>query len=91
MEFLKNNVYPDWVRLPIVKISVQTDESCGLAGGKSFCKFSILRSVEVHEDEVWQICVNDNFCSSTRGLFTLKISGIFVRLFLRNAGKGGSS
>jgi len=36
-----------------------------------------------------KICVYDNFCSTTRGLSTLKVSGICVRPFLRNAGKGG--
>ena len=91
LEFLKNkkHVHHDWVRLPTVKISAQTDEICGFAGGKTFCKFLTLGSLEVHEDDVWQICVYDNFCSTTRGLSTLKVSGIFVRPFLRNAGKGG--
>jgi hypothetical protein len=93
LEFLKKkkNAHPDWVRLPTVKISAQTDEISGFARGKTFCKFLTLGSLEVHEDDVWQICVYDNFCSTTRGLSTLKVSEIFVRPFLRNAGKGGGS
>ena len=59
--------------------------------GETFCKFLTLGSLEVHEDDVWQICVYDNFCSTTRGLSTLKISGIFAGPFPRNAGKGGGS
>ena len=60
-----------------------------LRGGETFCKFLTLGSLEVREDDVWQICDYDNFCSTTRGLSTLKVSEIFVRPFLRNAGKGG--
>jgi hypothetical protein len=91
LEFLKKkkNVHPDWVRLPTVKISAPADEICGFAGGKTFCKFLTLESLEVHEDDVWQICVYENFCSTARGLSTLKVSEIFVQPFLRNAGKGG--
>ena len=85
----KKNVRPDWVPLSTVKFSAQTDEICGFAGGETFCKFLTLGSLEVHEDDVWQICVYDNFCSTTRGLSTLKISGIFAGPFPRNAGKGG--
>ena len=93
LEFLKKkkNTHPDWVPVPTVKISAQTDEICGFAGGKTFCKFLTLGSLEVHEDEVWQICARENFCSTTRDLSTLKISGIFDRPFLENAGKGGGS
>ena len=93
LEFLKKkkNVHPDLVRLPTVKISAQTDEICGFAGGRgTFCKFLTLGSLEVHEDEVWEICAYDNFCSTTQGLSTLKVSRIFARPFRRNAGKGGS-
>ncbi len=79
----------DWVPLPTVKISAQTDEICGIARGKTLGRFWALWSLEVHEDEVWQICVYDNFCSTTRGLSTLKVSRIFAQPFLRNAGKGG--
>ena len=91
LEFLKKkkNTHPDWVRLPTVKISGQTDEIYGITGGKTFCNFWTLGSLELQEDDVWQLCVHDNFCSTTRGLSTLKVSGIFVRPFLRNAGKGG--
>ena len=57
LKFLKNkkNVHPDWVRLLTVKISAQTDEICGIAGGKTFCNFLTLGSLEVHEDDVCQI------------------------------------
>ena len=57
--------------------------------GKTLGHFWTLGSPEVHEDEVWQICVYDNFCSTTRGPSTLKVSRIFAQPFLRNAGKGG--
>jgi hypothetical protein len=43
LEFLKKkkNGHPDWVRLPTVKISAQTDEICGFAGGgKLFASLS---------------------------------------------------
>jgi len=73
----------------MVKISAQTDEICGFAGGKTLGHFWTLGSPEVHEDEVWQICVYDNFCSTTRGPSILKVSRIFAQPFLRNAGKGG--
>ena len=90
MEFLKKkNTHLDWVRLLTVKISAQTDEICGIAGGETFCNFLTLGSLEVHEDEVWQICAHDNFCSTTRDLSTLKVSLIFAQPFLRNIGKGG--
>ncbi len=46
-------------------------------------------SLEVPEDEVRQSCVYDNFCSTTRGLSTLKVSRNFAEPFLRKAGKGG--
>ena len=57
LEFLKKekNIHPDWVRLLTVKISAQTDEICGIAGGKTFCNFLTLGSLEVHEDDVCQI------------------------------------
>jgi hypothetical protein len=60
-----------------------------LQGGKLYAGFWTLWSLEVHEDEVWQIRVYDNFCSTTRGLSTLKVSRIFAQPFLRNARKGG--
>jgi hypothetical protein len=85
----KKNIPPDWVPLPTVKISAQTDEICGIARGKTLGCFWTLWSLEVHEDEVWQICAYDNFCSTTQGLSTLKVSKIFAQPFLRNAGKGG--
>ena len=53
--FEKKNTHPDWVRLLTVKISAQTDEICGFAGGKTSCKFLTLGSLEVHEDDVYQI------------------------------------
>ena len=74
----KKNIPHDWDPLPTVKISGQTDEICGIARGKTLGRFWTLWSLEVHEDEVWQICVYDNFCSTTRGLTTLKVSGIFA-------------
>ena len=37
--FWKKNTHPDWVRLPTVKISAQTDEFCGFEGGKLFASF----------------------------------------------------
>ncbi len=40
LEFLKKkNGHPDWVRLPTVKISAQTDEIYGFAGEKLFASF----------------------------------------------------
>ena len=85
----KKNGHPVWDPLPLVKISAQSDGFWGLAGGKTFCWFFRLGSLEVQEDGVWEICVYDNFCSTTRGLSTLKIWGRSVRPFPRNAGKGG--
>ena len=85
----KKSIPHDCVLLPTVKISAQTDEICGIARGKTLARFLDLGSLEVHEDEVWQICARENFCSTTRDLSTLKISGIFDRPFLENAGKGG--
>ena len=64
-------------------------KSVDLRGGETFCRFLTLGSLEVNEDEVWQICAHDNFCSTTRDLSTLKVSGIFDRTFLENTGKGG--
>jgi hypothetical protein len=60
-----------------------------LKRGKTFCKFLTLGSLEVYEDEVWQICAHDNFCSTFQHVSTLKVSGISDRSFLGNAGKGG--
>jgi hypothetical protein len=48
----KKNIPPDWVLLPTVKTSAQTDEICGPAKGKTSGRFLTLRSLEVHEDEV---------------------------------------
>jgi hypothetical protein len=31
---IKNDTHPDWVLLPTLKISAQTDEICGFTGGK---------------------------------------------------------
>ena len=41
LEFLKKkkNTHPDWVRLPTVKFSAQTDEICGIARGKTLGRF----------------------------------------------------
>ena len=64
---------PDLAPLPTVKVSAQTDEICGFAGGKTLGWFLSLGSLEVPEDEVFQICVYDNFCSSYQDLATLKI------------------
>ena len=64
-------------------------KSVDLQGGILEAGFGALGSLEVHEDEVWQICAYDNFCSTTRDLSTLKVSKIFVRPFVRNPGKGG--
>jgi hypothetical protein len=48
----KKNISYDWVLLPTVKTSAQTDEICGPAKGKTSGRFLTLRSLEVHEDEV---------------------------------------
>jgi hypothetical protein len=85
----KKNTHPDWVLLPTVKISAQTDEICGFAGEKTLGHFWTLGSPEVYEDEVWQLWVYGNFFSTHRDLSTLKVSKILARPFLRNVGRGG--
>jgi hypothetical protein len=52
-------------------------KSVDLKGGETFCKFLTLGSLEIHEDEVWQICAHENLFSTTQDLSTLKVSGIF--------------
>jgi hypothetical protein len=85
----KKNTHPKLVELPVKKFSAEKNEISGFAGGKTLGQFWTLWPPEVHEDEVWQICVHNNFCSTTQGPSTLKISRIFARPFVRNAGKGG--
>lgn len=67
----KKNVHPDWVPLPTVKISGQTDEICGFAGGRNVLQvFELGVSGSPRRRGLTNLCLRQLLLYYSRSIYT---------------------